>query len=235
MIGSLLLAGLLMQATPSAQPVTPQTPPATESAPTVRPDKPKLADPEPDFLLKVKRIYVDSFGDDTISKQLQSMIVSSLVKSKRFRVTENKDRADAILKGVALEKTSQEVHAFGESTTVAGAAGAQHGEVSGSIVNGNGTVSGSSSGGFSAHHLATDDSSLNTETINDARVAVRLITPDGDVVWTCTQESKGAKYVGASADVADKCVKQLLRDVEKLEAASSHTGGAVSPAIEPKQ
>ncbi len=57
-------------------------------------------------LLKVKRIYVDSFGDDAISKEMQSMIVSSLVSSKRFKVTENRDRADAILKGATLEKTS---------------------------------------------------------------------------------------------------------------------------------
>ena len=40
---------------------------------------------------------------------------------------------------------------------------------------------------------------------------MRLVSPDGDVIWTSTQESKGAKYKGASADVADKCVKQLLR------------------------
>ena len=31
-----------------------------------------------------------------------------------------------------------------------------------------------------------------------------------------TQESKGAKYKGASADVSDKIVKQLLRDIEHL-------------------
>ena len=32
------------------------------------------------------------------------MIVSALVATKRFKVTENRDRADAILKGVALRK-----------------------------------------------------------------------------------------------------------------------------------
>jgi hypothetical protein len=40
-----------------------------------------------------------------------------------------------------------------------------------------------------------------------------------DVIWTTKQESKGAKYKGASADVADKVAKQLLRDLEKLEKA----------------
>jgi hypothetical protein len=74
-----------------------------------------------------------------------------------------------------------------------------------------------------ARHMGTSDSSVNTETVNEARVAIRLVSPDGDVIWTSTQESKGAKYKGASADVADRCVKQLLHDVEKLE------GGAPSP------
>jgi len=164
-------------------------------------------------LLKVKRIYVESFGDDIISKELQSMMVSSLTATKRFKVTENREKADAILKGVALEKTSQEIHAYGEGTSVGAAGGGGHSEVSGS----GGSFSGSSSGGFMARHMGTSDSSLNTETINEARVAVRLVNPEGDVIWTSTQESKGAKYKGASADVADKCVKQLMHEVEKLE------------------
>jgi hypothetical protein len=67
--------------------------------------------------------------------------------------------------------------------------------------------------------MGTSDSSVNTETINEARVAVRLVNSEGDVIWTSTQESKGAKYKGSSADVADRCIKQLLRDVEKLEHA----------------
>lgn len=53
--------------------------------------------------------------------------------------------------------------------------------------------------------------------INDARLAVRLVSGDGDVIWATTKESKGAKYKGASADVADQIVKQLLRDLEKLQ------------------
>jgi hypothetical protein len=54
-------------------------------------------------LLKVKRIYIESLGDDPISKQLQAMVVDSITQSKRFIVTENKDKADAILKGTGLE------------------------------------------------------------------------------------------------------------------------------------
>lgn len=190
------------------------TAPASAAQPT-QAAKQVSASPE---LVKVKRIYVDSFGDDPISKEMQSMIVTALVNSKRFVVTENRQRADAVLKGAALEKTSQELHAYGESTAVGSAHGAHSGSISGSTVNGTGSVYGSSSGGFSAHHAATSDSSTNTETIDRARVAIRLVNADGDVIWTTTQESQGAKYKGASADAADLCVKQLMRDVAKAEA-----------------
>jgi curli biogenesis system outer membrane secretion channel CsgG len=224
MLAVLLMSSLLLQASPSTQETKPAA--AVQATPTPSRD----ADTGPAALLKVKRIFVDSFGDDVVSKELQSMIISALVATKRFKVTENHDRADAILKGVALEKTSQELHAYGESTAVGSASGGSHGEVSGTVVNGTGSVSGSSSGGFIARHMGTSDSSVNTETINEARVAVRLVNPDGDVIWTSTQESKGAKYKGASADVADKCVKQLLKDIEKLGGPSTSQPAATPTA-----
>src|ERR1035438_2815108 len=172
MLAALLMAGLLLQTSPIAQ----ETKPAATVQATPTPSRDTDADPA--ALLKVKRIFVDSFGDDIISKELQSMIVSSLVATKRFKVTENRERADAILKGVALEKTSQEVHAYGEGTSVGGASGGAHSSISGS----GGTISGSSSGGFIARHMGTQDSSVNTETINEARIAVRLVSPGGDVI-----------------------------------------------------
>ena len=58
---------------------------------------------------------------------------------------------------------------------------------------------------------------MSTETINDARLAVRLVASDGDVIWATTKDSKGAKYKGASADVAEQVVKQLLWDLDKLK------------------
>lgn len=232
MLASMLLAFALVQSAPAA-PQAPKPSPSPVAVPSPRVDNRQDQESDSTELLKVKRIYVDSFGDDPISKEMQSMIVSSLVESKRFKVTENRERADAILKGVALEKTSQEVHAYGESTAVGGAAGGSHGQVSGTVVNGTGTISGSSSGGFVARHMGTSDSSLNTETIDQARVAVRLVNSDGDVIWTTTQESKGAKYEGASADAADKCVKQLIHDVEKLERTASPQGVAAPAAAAP--
>lgn len=186
----------------AAKPSAKAEPPAsTKAAP---PADTELAEK----LLKAKRIYVESFGEDSLNKTLQAMVIDALRTSKRFIVTENREKADLIMKGSSLEKTSQEFHALGSGTSVAGAAGGHSASQVGKV--------GSASGGFVARSLGIDDSQASTETINDARVAVRLVSTDGDVVWSTTQESKGAKYKGASADVADKIVKQLVRDLEKL-------------------
>jgi curli biogenesis system outer membrane secretion channel CsgG len=223
MIWVLFLTFLLSpQASTAQAPADSPSKPASTALPTTSDDPSREIEKK---LLQVKRIYVESFGDDAISKQVQSMIVSTLTDSKRFVVTENKDKADAILKGTGLEKTSQELHSNSEAT----AAGAHGGTVSGSWGSGSGSVSGASVG----HSAAIEDSSTSTETVNDARVAVRLVDKDGDVIWATTQESKGAKYKGACADVADKVVKQLLHDLEKLR-KQSDAGGAPGPGASQK-
>jgi curli biogenesis system outer membrane secretion channel CsgG len=176
----LLILGLVLQADVTAQKAQA---PNNRVAAKVEPEVDRGA------LLKIKRIFVDSFGDDATSKEVQSMIVSALVATSQFTVTENRERADAVLKGIALERTSQELHAYSEGTAVGGRGGA----------------------------AAVKDSSANTETIHEAKVGVRLVNPDGDVIWTSSQESKGGKYKGATTDAADKCVKQLLRDIEKAK------------------
>jgi len=223
MVGEIVLALMLLQNAPTAQaPDRPESPSqvnAAETAP-VRSESQtpaKSAEPAPldkkKELIKVRRIYVDSFGSNEAAQQLQSMIVTSLTESNRFTVTENKDKADAILKGFAGEKTYQETHAYGSGTAVSTAAGGHSASISGS----GGNVSGSSSGGFHSVAGAMEDSSVNTETIDSAKGSVRLINQDGDVIWTSTQESKGAKFKGASADVADKIVKQLIRDITRAQ------------------
>jgi len=167
-------------------------------------------------LSQIKRIYVESFGDDPVSKDMEAMVVDSLTNSKAFTVTENRDKADAILKGSTLEKTSQEAHSYSDGTAVGTVHGSSFANLYGTVP---GTVSGSSSAVVSGTHMADATSTSSVTTANDARASVRLVNSDGDVIWTTTQESKGAKYKGASADVASKIVKQLIWDLAKPVAA----------------
>jgi hypothetical protein len=156
----------------------------------------------------VKRIYVDSFGDDPQSKQIQAMVVASLAESKRFVVTENRARADAFLKGSGEEKTSQELHSHSESTAAGGFGGASS------------SSPGYHSAAIGGRAAAISDSNASTETIDRVSIAVRLVDSDGDVIWSAKQDSHGAKYKGAAADVADKIVKQLTWAAERAERAT---------------
>jgi curli biogenesis system outer membrane secretion channel CsgG len=232
MIPLLLLVSVLASGMQSGKPS--QNPPEKKNEPThtTLTDRAEGSDGSSldEQLSKVKRIYVDSFGEDAIARQVQAMVVAELTRTKLFIVTENKDKADAILRGAGLEKTSQEVHSYSDSTAIGGAAGGHSGSVSGHSINGVGSISGNSSGGFVSRSAAISDSSLNTETVNDARVAVRLVDKDGDIIWATSQESQGAKYKGATGDVAEKVVKQLVRDFEKAKKGSAHP-----PEVNPKQ
>jgi len=163
----------------------------SQATPNKRPDPETTSDDElASKFNKVKRIYIEAFGEDSTSKQAQATVVDALSKSHRFIVTENREKADAIVKGVASERSSRELHSTSEGTAVRGAAIA--------------------------------DSETSTQTISEARLVVRLVSSDGDVLWSTAQESKGAKYKGPSADAAEKVVKQLLWDLEKLDKARHH-------------
>ena len=63
--------------------------------------------------------------------------------------------------------------------------------------------------------VGQNDSTRISERKHEAIATVRLINKDGDVIWSTTQESNGAKFRGASADVADKVMRQLQADIEK--------------------
>ncbi len=196
---AVLLIGLCMAAFAQSNSPASPNPEASRGA---------TADPPPQQqLLRVKRIYVDSFGDDPQSKQIQAMVVASLGESKRFIVTENKARADAVLKGSGEEKTSQELHSYSESTAAGGFGGASH------------STPGYHSGAIAGRAAAISDSGTSTETVDRVSIAVRLVNSDGDVIWSTKQDSHGAKYKGATADVADKIVKQLTWAAERAEKA----------------
>ncbi len=117
------------------------------------------------------------------------MVINALNESKRFIITENCSKADATLKGVSTEHAHQESHSSSESVGV----------------------------GASGQSANLSDSSHATETIYDVHFAVRLVAPDGDVIWSTTQESNGAKYKGAGPDAADKVVKHLIWDLDALQ------------------
>jgi hypothetical protein len=50
-------------------------------------------------LLTVRRVFVDRFSGGETAAQMRDMIINGLQNSKLFTITENQEKADAILRG----------------------------------------------------------------------------------------------------------------------------------------
>ncbi len=159
---------------------------------------------------KVKRIYVDQLGGGHTSDQMRDMIIAAIQNSKLFVITENQDRADAILRGSSDDKVYEEEHDSSDSIGIR----ASSGSGSGSHNYVNGTTENKSSG----LGLTDSETSRIKEHRHETSASIRLVSPDGDVLWSTTQESSGGKFHGAMADVADRIARQLAEDTRKARA-----------------
>jgi len=160
-------------------------------------------------LLRVRRIYVDRLTGGETAAQMRDLLLSSLESAKLFVITENQERADAILRGGAEDLIFTDVHTSSESINA-------HANI-GTGRSARTTNSRSANGGIG---VGENESSHNEERKHEAVAAVRLVNKDGDVIWSTTQESLGGKFRGASADVADKITRQLAADIEKAKKAA---------------
>ncbi len=150
-------------------------------------------------LLTVRRVYVDRMVGGEPAAQMREILISALHGTKLFVVTEKEERADAVLRGAAEDLIFTEQHASSDSITAR-------------ITGSSGRTSNRTSGGLSA---GENESERSTERRHEAIATVRLVNKDGDVMWSTTQESLGAKFRGASADVADKITAKLKEDFER--------------------
>ncbi len=152
-------------------------------------------------LLDVRRVYVSELTGGTQATALRELIIASLNSTKLFILTDNEARADAVLKGAADDNTFTDTFDTYEGTTGHDSLGKTGSSVSAKI----GSITdGSAMGDTESHH--------NRERKHEAFATVRLCNKEGDVLWSTTQESLGAKFRGASADVAAKIAHQIAVD-----------------------
>jgi hypothetical protein len=168
-------------------------------------------------LLTVKRVYVDKLTGGETAAQMRDLIIDSLEGSKLYVITENPDRADLVMHGAAEDLIFTDSFQSSEGINMRGGAANSGGSSTSSRFNGVG--SGYESRSSRSVNLGVgDESSSNIkERRHEALATVRLVNKDGDVIWSTTQESSGAKFRGASADVAEKIARQLADDVARLK------------------
>ena len=155
-------------------------------------------------LLQIRRVYVDHLTGGDTAAQMRDILLSSLESSNLFVLTENPERADVTLKGAAEDLVFTEVHTSSDSLNARTNVGA-------------GKSTSNSRGAYAGFGVGESESEHSSERRHEAVAAVRLVNKDGDVMWATTQESTGAKFRGASADVADRITKQLMAEFERLK------------------
>jgi hypothetical protein len=178
-------------------------------------------------LADVKRIYVAQLTGGSGKDALRDLLIASISASHEFVITENEERADAILKGAADNEVFTDHFDSSESTTVHGGIGLYGAAVKG--------AQGRGPGGYGTESAGEHESTRDQERKHEAYAAVRLCNKDGDVIWSTTQESLGAKFRGAGADVAARVARQLVIDLEKarrheFESAATPGLGGLAPS-----
>ena len=192
-------------------------------------DDPRTADPTPEeesaaHLAKVRRIYVDILTGGDEALKIRDLLMTSLQSSKQFIITEDEDKADATLKGAGDDDVFTDTFQSSEGIN----AHTQIGSSSSEGLRNYANSSNSHSGGLT---IGENDSRRDEQRKHEAIATVRLVSKDGDVIWSATAESMGAKFLGASADVADKIAKRLVTDYKaaKLEVAGQPTDSSHPP------
>jgi len=167
-------------------------------------------------LLSIKRVYVDKLTGGETAAQMRDLIIGSLQGAKLFILTENQERADMSLRGAAEDLIFTDAFSSSEGLNIRGSSNISSGSGTSSRYNGAGSGYDTRSGRAMSLGVGEENSINTKERRHEALATVRLVNKDGDVIWSTTQESNGAKFRGASADVADKITRQLTADVEKL-------------------
>ena len=176
------------------------------------PDRGAMVGPPPTIeetdlrqLLTLKRVFVDRLTGGETAAQMRDIIISSLEESKLFIVTENQEKADAVLHGAAEDLVFTETHSSSDGVTAHLNLGTSKG------------ASGYRADQTGGLGIGENESDHSAQRRHEALATVRITNKDGDVIWSTTQESLGAKYHGASADVADKIAAKLKEDFERAK------------------
>ncbi len=162
-------------------------------------------------ILTMRRVYVDVFAGGETAAQLRDMIISALHAARVVQITEVQERSDVILKGSGEDLVYTEDHSSSDNLNI----------------HTNGSSSATSGKGYSSKGLSAgeNESSHITERKHESSAAIRLVNREGDVIWSATKESQGGKFLGASADVADRLVKQLTHDIERSRSSAAKQAG----------
>ncbi len=193
---------------------------AAQNAPDPDPEPPisseQIEQEQLQQLLSIRRVFVDRLSGGETAGPIRDMIMAALQQSRLFIVTEDEEKADAYLRGSAEDLVFTETRASREGLNIRGGGRLRPSDRSNAD---------SVAGTFGAGE--TEDHYLR-ERKHEATASLRLVGRNGDVLWSTTQESLGAKYKGSSADVAEKVTKELAAVFGKAKKVVSSQSSVIS-------
>ena len=176
-----------------------------------------------EHLSKVRRIYIAVLTGGDAALQIRDLLMTSLHNSKQFIITEEEDKADAVLKGAGDDDVFTDTFQSSDGINA-------HTQIGSGSSEGLRNYSNSSSNHSGGVTIGENESRRTEERKHEAIATVRLVAKDGDVIWSATAESLGGKFRGASADVADKIAKRLVTD---YKAAKEHVASSNQERVTP--
>ena len=157
----------------------------------------------------VRRVFVDRLTGGETAAQMRDILIGSLAASRLFVLTENQERADAVIRGAAEDLVFTDVHTSSDGINAHANLGISRG------LGGTSRSLGSRNSESTGVGVGQNESEHSTERRHEALATVRLVNKDGDVIWSDTEESLGAKFQGASVDAANRITDKLKEDFEK--------------------
>lgn len=157
----------------------------------------------------VRTVYVDELNGSDGAAQIRDMLIGTLHRSAVFVITEDAEQADAFLRGSAEDLVYSEYFSSREGLNVRGAVSQSRRET------------GESNFDSRSFGIGDSDATSRRERKHEAMAAVRLVLRDGEVIWSTTQESSGAKYRGPASDVAEKVTQQLVAAAQSARQAAA--------------
>lgn len=144
------------------------------------------ADSATTSLPEVKRIFVAPLVGSE-AEALRELIIASLDSTRLFILTDNPDRADAILKGAADDHVFTDTHDMEDGISTR-----QSGGKSGSS-----TTTSRAGSGFAGISISEHEAHHSKELKHEAYASVRLCSTNGDVLWSTNTGEPRRKIQGS--------------------------------------
>jgi hypothetical protein len=155
-----------------------------------------LADQQLKKLAVVRTLYVEDLVGEG-SHTIRDLLITAVHKRGLFVIVEDVAIADAYIRGSAEDLIYTDYLRDRSGINVRGAASSSRRE------------SGESDYGSASFGVSDNEETNRRDRKHEALAAVRVVLKNGEVVWAAAQESGGAKFRGAAADVAERVADDL--------------------------